>query len=205
MIREMRLQSAFRDDNGIQDELELDNALPGEMARLQLGVENNVDATLEGAARAVQTSSVIVSGPPTKGQVELQGRTYQWTLTSEGLQMVPVEVSQNRSSRASSNPGENIFTTRAQSPFVEVDQKDASPQVVNRTPSPSRKRSVDVTWSGRRRSASRSPIRTSPAPSTHAAGRMSATAARNLFDRTSTWMGGRAAKYVAYLLYGCPI
>ena len=171
-------------------EAELDGALPGVMARLQLGVETSVAAAPEESARTSQAPATIVSGPPTKGQVELHGKKYHWTLTSEGLQLVPLEQPPDRSSRASKHPSENIFSTRAQSPFVEVDRKEVGDQVVNRTPSPNRKRGLDTSWSGRRRSASRSPIRTTPIPSASAAGRMSVTAARSLFGQAQTAMVG---------------
>ena len=163
-------------------EVPVDSALSGELARLQLGVESSVGAAPEESARNLQATVPVVSGPPTKGQVELQGKIYCWTLNNEGLQLVPVDPEPPRSSRPSEVPHESIFTTRAQSPFVEVDQKEASYGVVNRTPSPSRKRGLATVWSGRRRSASRSPIRTSPLPSNSGTGKATAAVIRSSLD-----------------------
>ena len=54
--------------------------------------------------------------------------------------------------------------------------------MVNRTPSPSRKRGLATVWSGRRRSASRSPIRTSPLPSNSGTGKTTAAVIRSPLD-----------------------
>ena len=85
-------------------EVELDSNLSGELAHLQLGVESSVGAAPEESARKLQATATVVSGPPTKGQVELQGKIYCWTLTNEGLQLVPVDPEPPRSSRPSEVP-----------------------------------------------------------------------------------------------------
>ena len=103
----------------------------------------------------------VPPGPQTKGQVEVQGVMYQWNVTSEGLQLVPISGSKPEASRArsSQDTSGNIFTSRARSPFTPVNPKASNKQLVNRTPSPKRYRGMPSSWQERRRAASRSPAR----------------------------------------------
>ena len=124
----------------------------------------------------------VPPGPQTKGQVEVQGVMYQWNVTSEGLQLVPIKGSKPEASRArsSQDTSGSIFTSRARSPFTPVNPKASNKQLVNRTPSPNRYRGVPSSWQEQRRAASRSPARVSTPGS--APGRIMAAATRQLFE-----------------------
>ena len=117
-----------------------------------------------------------------RGQVEVEGVMYQWSVTPEGLQLVPISGSKPEASRArsSQDTSKNIFTSRARSPFTPVNPKASNKQLVNRTPSPNRYRGMPSSWQERRRAASRSPPRVSTPGS--APGRIMAAATRQLFE-----------------------
>ena len=60
--------------------------------------------------RAVQhVPAEVPLGPQTKGQVEVQGVMYQWSVTPEGLQLVPISGSKPEASRARSSQDTGLW------------------------------------------------------------------------------------------------
>ena len=104
--------------------------------------------------------------------------------TASGSQiMQDTQLSPHTHRLLSRSPGDNIFTSRARSPFTKVNAGEQRQQLVKRTPSPNRRRTSPTGASERRwRSPYRSPNRPHPGTPASAPGRTAQHMTGQLLD-----------------------